>query len=77
MEHLVTYMRVLDAEADHADWAEVARIVLDIDPSHESVRARRAWDTHLARAKWMTQRGYRRLLIAANESDAAATTDSH
>jgi len=67
MEHLVTYMRVLDAEADHADWAEVARIVLDIDPSHESVRARRAWDTHLARAKWMTTHSYRHLLVTHDD----------
>ncbi len=34
-EHLVTYLRLLDAEADEADWAEVARIVLHIDPGRE------------------------------------------
>jgi hypothetical protein len=45
-----------------ADWAEVARIVLHIDPSGEPDRARRAWDSHLARAKWMTTHGYRHLL---------------
>jgi hypothetical protein len=28
MEHLVTYLRVLDAEADGADWTEVARIAM-------------------------------------------------
>ena len=67
MEHLVTYMRVLDAEADHADWAEVARIVLRIDPTHEQARARHAWETHLARARWMTEHGYRHLL----EGDAS------
>ena len=58
MEHLVTYLRLLDAEADGADWAEVARTVLHIDPSREPARARRAWDIHLARAKWMTENGY-------------------
>jgi hypothetical protein len=26
-EHLVTYLRLLDAEADDADWREVARAV--------------------------------------------------
>ena len=61
-EHLVTYLRLLDAEADGADWTEVARLVLHIDPSREPARARRAWESHLARAKWMAKHGYRHLL---------------
>jgi hypothetical protein len=61
-EHLVTYLRLLDAEAEGADWAEVAHIVLHIDPVQEPERARRAWESHLARAKWMTEHGYRHLL---------------
>lgn len=61
-EHLVTYLRVLDAEAEGADWTEVAQLVLHIDPSRESARARRAWESHLARAKWLTENGYRHLL---------------
>lgn len=61
-EHLVTYLRLLDAEAEEADWAEVARIVLHIDPAQEPERARRVWESHLARAKWMTEHGYRHLL---------------
>ena len=60
--HLVTYLRLLDAEADGADWQEVARIVLRMDPAREPNRARRAWESHLARAKWMTEHGYRHLL---------------
>jgi predicted GNAT family N-acyltransferase len=58
-QHLVTYLRLLDAEADGADWTEIARIVLHIDPSREPERARRAFESHLARAKWMTERGYK------------------
>ena len=58
MEHLVTYMRLLDSEADRADWAEAARIVLHIDPSREPVRARRAWESHLARATCDGQTGF-------------------
>jgi hypothetical protein len=46
-EHLVTYLRLLDAEADGADWTEVARIVLHINPSSEPDRARRAFDSHM------------------------------
>lgn len=60
--HVVTYLRLLDAAKEGADWREVAKLVLHIDPDTEPVRARRAWETHLARARWMTQNGYRHLL---------------
>ena len=36
--------------------------VLHIDPETEPMRARHAFDSHLARRKWMTEHGYRRLL---------------
>ena len=61
-QHIVTYWRMLDADAEGADWREVARLVLRIDPELEPDRARRAFDTHLTRAKWMTEHGYRHLL---------------
>jgi hypothetical protein len=40
-EHLVTYLRLLDADVEGADWREVARVVLHLDPEHDSNRARR------------------------------------
>lgn len=61
-QHVVTYLRLLDADAEGADWQEVAKIVLHIDPECEPERARRAFDSHLTRAKWMTNHGYRHLL---------------
>jgi Uncharacterized conserved protein (DUF2285) len=61
-EHIVTYMQLLDANAENADWREVVRIVLRLDPDREPDRARRAFESHLARAKWMASRGYRLLL---------------
>ena len=61
-QHLVTYLRLLDADAEGADWREVANLVLHIDPDREPQRAKRAWESHLARAKWMTESGYRHLL---------------
>jgi hypothetical protein len=61
-EHIITYLRLLDANAAGADWREVARIVLHIDPEREPVRARQAYESHLTRAKWMTKQGYRHLL---------------
>jgi|SRR6266436_7091502 len=61
-EHVITYLRLLDADAEGVDWRKVARIVLHLDPKHDSDRARRAFDSHLSRAKWMTEHGYRHLL---------------
>ncbi|MFB9262298.1 DUF2285 domain-containing protein [Bradyrhizobium erythrophlei] len=56
-QHVVTYARLLQAESEGADWREVARIVLHIDPEREPDRARNAYQSHLARAKWMTEQG--------------------
>jgi hypothetical protein len=61
-EHAVTYMRLMDADKVGADWREVARIVLHIDPDQDADRARRTFDTHMARARWMCRHGYRQLL---------------
>jgi len=38
-EHVITYLRLLDADAKGGDWREVARIVLHPDPDRESDRA--------------------------------------
>jgi hypothetical protein len=63
-QHLVTYMRLLDADAEGADRREVARIVLHLDPEIDSDRSRRVFESHLSRAKWMTEHGYWHLLRA-------------
>lgn len=63
-EHLVTYLRLLDAAADGARWDEAALRVLRIDPLREPARARRIWESHLGRAKWLAEHGYRHLLCA-------------
>ncbi|WP_091959584.1 DUF2285 domain-containing protein [Bradyrhizobium shewense] len=56
-QHVVTYVRLLQAEGEGADWREVARVVLHMDPEREPDRARRAYQSHLARAKWVTEQG--------------------
>lgn len=56
-QHAVTYVRLLQADSEGANWQEVARIVLHIDPEREPDRARRAYQSHLARAKWLTEQG--------------------
>lgn len=60
--HLKLYLRLLDAHAEGAAWENVARLLLDIDPAAERDRALRRHETHLARARWMTERGYLDLL---------------
>jgi hypothetical protein len=60
--HLKLYLRLLDADTEGAAWEQVARLLLDIDPVAERDRALRRHETHLARARWMTDRGYLDLL---------------
>lgn len=60
--HLVTYLRLLDAAAEGADWREAVRVIFEVDPGKDVDIARRLHDSHLARARWMTQAGYRDLL---------------
>ena len=61
--HLVTYLCLLDAEKDGASWEEAVSIIFAIDPASEPDRARRVYDTHLARARWMTEHGYKHLMV--------------
>ena len=60
--HLVTYLRLLDAEAEGADWREAVSIIFAIDVAKDPVLAKAVYDSHLARARWMTEAGYRDLL---------------
>ena len=65
-QHVLTYARLLQAESEGADWREVVRIVLHIDADREPDRARNAYESHLARAKWVTEQG--RLLRGAGSN---------
>ena len=60
--HLITYIRLLDADAGGIPWEEAAHSILHIDPETEPELARRAHQSHLARAQWMTRVGYRHIL---------------
>src|SRR5262245_29155820 len=66
MRHLVTYLRMFDADREGADWREVSRIVLHIDPDADANLARRAFESHMSRSRWMTEQGYRLLLLQGN-----------
>ncbi|HBO2181031.1 TPA: DUF2285 domain-containing protein [Pseudomonas aeruginosa] len=60
--HLVAYLHLLDADADGADWREIAAVVFGIDVGAEPDRAKTMHESHLARARWMTEIGYAHLL---------------
>lgn len=60
--HFVTYIRLLDANEEGADWREVVSVIFGLDPEREPERAKIVHDSHLARARWMTETGYRHLL---------------
>ena len=61
-EHTVTYLRLLDADAEGADWREVVTVIFGLDPEREPDRARIVHESHLARARWMAKTGYHHLL---------------
>lgn len=60
--HLRLYMRLLDAIAASADWVEVVAVLFGLDAILEPDRARHVYVSHLARAQWVSQAGYRALL---------------
>lgn len=59
---LKLYARLLDAEADGAALSEIAHHLFGIDANDEPERARRVHDSHLVRAHWVADQGYRELL---------------
>lgn len=67
LDHLIVYLRLLDANRDEADWREVALVVLHRDAAQDEASARACWETHLKRAEWMTTTGYRDLLAAKTD----------
>jgi hypothetical protein len=60
--HMTLYMRLLDSARDGADWRDAVRTLFDLDVGQDPQRARQVHDAHLARARWMTETGYRQLV---------------
>lgn len=61
-EHMTLYLRLLDAARDGADWREAVQVLFGLDPDLDPNRCRLIHDSHLARARWMSDHGYRHLL---------------
>ena len=60
--HETIYVRLLDADAEGTSKGDMARQIFNIDPAMEPERARKALESHLDRARWMTEVGYRELI---------------
>lgn len=61
-DHMTLYMRLLDAARDGVDWREVMPILFGLDPAQDMERCRLIHDSHLARARWMVEQGFRELV---------------
>ena len=61
-EHMKLYLRLYDAAAAGASWQKAVSVLFGLDPDREPERAKRVHDSHLARARWMSEVGYRQLL---------------
>lgn len=61
-QHLAIYLRLLMAEEEGTDWREVVQVIFGLNPAQEPARAKMVHESHLARAHWMTETGYRHLL---------------
>ena len=70
------YLRLLDAIEAKASNTQICKILFDIDAEHEPERAQKCLESHLRRARWMTQHGYRELLRRDGTSPAPLQADA-
>ncbi|WP_110754699.1 DNA -binding domain-containing protein [Phyllobacterium leguminum] len=61
-EHMVLYLRLLDSAREGADWREAVRILFGLDAESDPERCQHIYESHLARARWMSEQGYRDLV---------------
>ena len=61
-QHLGIYLRLLMADEEGADWREVVQVIFCLNPAQGPARAKTVHASHLARARSMTEAGYRHLL---------------
>lgn len=55
--NLLTYAELLDAADAGIGWETGSLDILGVDPIADADRARRCWDSHLARARWIVGEG--------------------
>lgn len=57
--HAALYFQLVDAAEAGADWRKVVALALAIEPAAPDARA--IWASHLARARWFVETGWRQL----------------
>jgi len=60
--HFLVYLRLLDARSKGASDEEMVQIIVETDPAKRPENAVQSMRSHLERARWMTEEGYRGLL---------------
>jgi Uncharacterized conserved protein (DUF2285) len=68
VDHAALYIRLMDAEAAGQDWKIIASQVFGLDVERDPDRAQRVVESHLARALWMRDAGYKGLLRGRPET---------
>ena len=66
--HAALYIRLMDAEAAGQGWKTIASQVFGLDVERDPDRAQRVVESHLARALWMRDEGYKGLLRGRPET---------
>ena len=59
--HFVVYLRLLDAKAKGTSEDDMMQVIFDAAPDKTPAQARQALRSHLERARWMTEEGYKEL----------------
>lgn len=67
-DDLKKYLRLLDAEAEGADWKEIASLLLEVDVAADPDGARRIYLNELSVAHGLAQHGYLRLMRTSERS---------
>ena len=60
--HFSRYLRLLDAVDAGANSDDMCRAILDRDPVADPAGAKKTLESHLARARWMYEQGYKDML---------------
>lgn len=66
-QSLPVYAEMLDADDAGIGWEEGAHTILGLDIAIDEDTARRCWESHLARARWIIGEGLDAALLAFGE----------
>lgn len=67
--HLYTYAELIGADDAGVDWDRGAQDILGRDPVAEPQTTKICWETHLARARWITGAGLALAIEAFGRAD--------